>query len=943
MVWKFLTTVGKSVAEAANFISPNLDYSLNIPEESALVKQQEEITIKELKLGLIRDKNSLDVGTKIEVLNSEIYPEISDFTREIETAREQNNLEFSPWCLEMEKTLQLELLKLKHQLQRELIAYQRETSLKVIEEQQRLENSPIWLVAADIINSHSAAEIMPLRVFFAPPKLQFERFASAANAVKSFPDIELTVAEGLRQFFREYSSKGRDIDFLAGAWVSKSFHSEASIKSLFAVLKSQPTLVLESEVDGNYLNFRIAYWGFNWSKYRYDSVISRLPYRDVLYESAKVRARRWLTVKNKLVAVGEKPETADKLYGGDNLKNLQTLLKEEKFKKAGIAAQDVNLNYVVNREDFEELGKFFTIYHCLFAGLVADEYFLMEYNLPPLLPELLPNLMGNIMANIMANISESAAVNQVMQAVVFYYQKLYASLEVKRSGWMPELTLELALSLASLPNKAWARSQVKNSARIWLKRRGISPPEGFLPLLEAMESALIVEDIEYVEKLNRCLAAIEETRRLNVTDACYKRGIVRFKQKNYRGAIADFDRAIALNPELAEAYYYRGFACGKLEEYKLAIDDFNRALEIKPLWPEAYNNRGNIYYKLKEYEKAIADYQRSLSIEPKFDRPRRNIEITRGAMEEMKRQKQEEKQRKGQLEKFRATKTIKAHFNTIRGVAIADDGKTLATASYDETIKLWNLKTGKELQALTGHSRDVECVAISADSKILASGSDDNKIKLWNLQAGKELKTLAGHSGWVRCLAIMPDGKTLVSGSDDKTIALWNLETGEKLQTMEGHESGVYAVAIAPDGRLLASGSNDSTIKLWNLETGKEMGTLTGHADSVWCLAFSPDGEKLVGGSGDNTIKVWQSSNGKELYSLEGRGQKVLSVAIAPDGERFVSGNNDGSIEVWQLESGQKLGTLTGHKDIVWCVAIADDGETLVSGSEDRSLKFWRA
>ena len=219
--------------------------------------------------------------------------------------------------------------------------------------------------------------------------------------------------------------------------------------------------------------------------------------------------------------------------------------------------------------------------------------------------------------------------------------------------------------------------------------------EGFLPLLEAMESALIIEDLEYVEKLNRCLAAIGETRRLNVTDACYKRGIVRFKQKNYRGAIVDFDRAIALNPKLAEAYYYRGFACGKLEEYKLAIDNLDSALEIKPLWPEAYNNRGNIYYKLKEYEKAIADYQRSLSIDPQFDRPRRNIEIVRGALEEIKRRQQEEKRRKGQLEKFRATKTIKAHFQTIRGGAIATDDKTLANASYDETIKLWNLKTGK--------------------------------------------------------------------------------------------------------------------------------------------------------------------------------------------------------------------------------------------------------
>ena len=114
---------------------------------------------------------------------------------------------------------------------------------------------------------------------------------------------------------------------------------------------------------------------------------------------------------------------------------------------------------------------------------------------------------------------------------------------------MPELALELALSLAHLPNKAWARLQVKNSARIWLKRRNILQPDGFSALLEAMESALIIEDVEYVEKLNQCLAAIGEKRRLNVTDACYKRGIIRFKQKNDRGAIAEHGGRLPSRPE----------------------------------------------------------------------------------------------------------------------------------------------------------------------------------------------------------------------------------------------------------------------------------------------------------------------------------------------------------------------------------------------------------
>ena len=939
MVWKFLTTVGKSVAEAAKFVSPQIKYlaepNLDFSENSALAEKREEIQLQQLKLECLQHPDSLKYPPEIESFSGNIPHQIQAFMQLIENVRNKEKLDFQRWCLEREKAIQLELLKLHHQLQREIVSYQRETSLKVVEEQKRLENSPIWLVAADILNSHAADEIMPLRVFFAPPKLQFERFASAANAVKDFPDIELTLAEGLRQFFRQYSTKGREIDFLAGAWVSKSFHSEASIKALFAVLKSQPTLVLESEVDGNYLNFRIAYWGLNWSKYRYDSVISRLPYRDVLYESAKVRARRWLATRNRLVAAGEKPEDVDKFYGGNNLKNLKTLQKENKFKKAGVETRDLNLEYIVEREDFEELGKFFSLYHCLFAGLVADEYFLVEYNLPPLLPELLPSLMENI--------SDSTAINHMMQAVVFYYQKIYHFLEERRSGWMPELALDLALSLAHLPDKSWARLQAKNSMRSWLKIRGMSPPDGFLALLAAVESVLIIEDVEYVEKLNRCLAAIGEEKRLSAIAACYKRGLNSYKEQHYRSAIADFDRAIELNSEMAEVYYHRGLAYAKLEGYRLAIEDFDRALEIKENWADAWNNRGNVCYKLREYEGAIANYEKALKIQPDFPRATRNLEIARGVLEEIERQQQQEKQRRQQLENFSTARILKGHSQAVRGIAFSPDGETIATASYDETIKLWNWKTGKQLATLAGHSQDVECVAFSPDGKILASGSDDNAIKLWNAKTGEELQTLVGHSGWVRCLAFDRDGQILVSGSDDNTIKLWNLETGEKLGAIAAHDSGVYAIALSADGETLVSGSNDSTIKVWNLRTGENVRTIAGHSDSVWSLAISPDGETLVSGSGDNTIGVWNLRTGERLQALSGHSDKVVSVAISADGERLVSGSGDKTIKVRQLSTGEELATLAGHLGSVWCLAILPDGETLVSGSDDNTIRVWRA
>ena len=161
------------------------------------------------------------------------------------------------------------------------------------------------------------------------------------------------------------------------------------------------------------------------------------------------------------------------------------------------------------------------------------------------------------------------------------------------------------------------------------------------------------------------------------------------------------------------------------------------------------------------------------------------------------------------------------------------------------------------LQTLTGHTGSVNSVALSADGQTLASGSYDETIKVWNLSTGQEVRTLTGHTDVVWSVAISADGQTLVSGSWDQTIKVWNLSTGQEVRTLTGHTDAVYSVAISADGQTLVSGSSDRTIKVWNLSTGQEMRTLKGHTGSVDSVALSADGQTLVSGSNDKTIKVW--------------------------------------------------------------------------------------
>ncbi|MFM6255842.1 MAG: WD40 repeat domain-containing protein, partial [Dolichospermum sp.] len=122
---------------------------------------------------------------------------------------------------------------------------------------------------------------------------------------------------------------------------------------------------------------------------------------------------------------------------------------------------------------------------------------------------------------------------------------------------------------------------------------------------------------------------------------------------------------------------------------------------------------------------------------------------------------------------------------------------------------------GNLLQTLTGHSSWVNSLAYSPDGQTLASGSYDNTIKLWNARTGELLQTFTGHSYSVHSLAYSPDGQTLASGSWDKTIKLWNARTGNLLQTL-GHSYSVNSLAYSPDGQTLASGSG--TIKIWRLK-----------------------------------------------------------------------------------------------------------------------------
>ncbi|QSJ21001.1 AAA-like domain-containing protein [Nostoc sp. UHCC 0702] len=288
-------------------------------------------------------------------------------------------------------------------------------------------------------------------------------------------------------------------------------------------------------------------------------------------------------------------------------------------------------------------------------------------------------------------------------------------------------------------------------------------------------------------------------------------------------------------------------------------------------------------------------------------------------------------------------RTLTGHSASVYGVAISSDGKTIASASNDKTIKLWDTATGKIIRTLTGHSASVSGIAFSSDGKTIASASLDKTIKLWDTATGKLIRTFTGYSAAspVSGVAISSDGKTIASASDDKTIKLWDTATGKLIRTLTGHSALVSGVAISSDGKTIASASDDKTIKLWDTATGKLIRTLTGHSSYVFGVAFSSDGKTIASASVDKTIKLWDTATGKLIRTLTGHNAPVSSIAFSSDGKTIASASLDKTIKLWDTAPGKLIRTLTGHNNQVLRVAFSSDGKTIASASNDSTIKLW--
>jgi len=387
-----------------------------------------------------------------------------------------------------------------------------------------------------------------------------------------------------------------------------------------------------------------------------------------------------------------------------------------------------------------------------------------------------------------------------------------------------------------------------------------------------------------------------------------------------------FEDALKLDPHHVEATYNRGLLLWR--STRMTDDVLAKQLEeVRTThegdWRDEYL-LGLVHIERGDGESALRVLDLASDQAPQEEEIQRALEVVRSS--------------KGEWHSW--VRTFEGHTDWVKSVSISPDGRWGLSGSHDNTLRLWELATGKFVRTFKGHTDKVYSVSISQDGSWVLSGSWD-ELRLWELATGNYVRTFKGQRLEVKSVSISPDGRWALSGGSDYTLRLWELTTGNCVRTFEVNLCSVFSVYTSSDWRWALSGGNDSMLRLWELATGQCVRTFEGHTGCVTSVSISPDGRWALSGSVDKTLRLWELATGQCVRTFEGHTGWVNSVSISPDGRWALSGSDDNTLRLWELATGRCVRTFEGHTSIVTSVSISPDGRWGLSGSEDKTLRLW--
>lgn len=283
-----------------------------------------------------------------------------------------------------------------------------------------------------------------------------------------------------------------------------------------------------------------------------------------------------------------------------------------------------------------------------------------------------------------------------------------------------------------------------------------------------------------------------------------------------------------------------------------------------------------------------------------------------------------------------AQEAMSGHTRDVNCVAASPDGKTVASGSTDDTVRLWS---GGSSKVVSGFKGDVTAVAFSADGEWLAAGEMYKQLFIIDAASGAVSKTFTDFDGRISSVAFSPDAKAVFSSCADYNFYKTSTADGKQLASVRASYQPV-SVAVSPDGTLVAGCDDAGNIYLYSSELVQK-GTAT-HADKARCVAFSPDGSTIVSAGGDGPIKFWKAASGGIEAIQDGPALDALAAAFSPDGKTLALGTFDNRVVTVDVVSGAVKGSHEKHERPVTGVAWSPDGKTVFSSSMDMTVRAWK-
>jgi WD40 repeat protein/serine/threonine protein kinase len=295
--------------------------------------------------------------------------------------------------------------------------------------------------------------------------------------------------------------------------------------------------------------------------------------------------------------------------------------------------------------------------------------------------------------------------------------------------------------------------------------------------------------------------------------------------------------------------------------------------------------------------------------------------------------------------------TYHGHTDQVNCVTFSPDGRILATASADTTVRLLDVASRQEQDSIHLEGPGVMAVDFTPDGKLLAcatgnwrKSAEPGAVYLYDRNSRRIVDKLVGHKKAVNSVAISGNGALLATASEDDSTMLWQIDVSPRKQLghFPGHSGGVNTAIFSPDSGILAAGSGDGSLQIWKVETQQVLANAIAHVSGIMSLAFSHDGKTLLIGSRDGGLLFWDVDLGKVTKTIDAKQGLIESIAFSRDGKWFATGGSNCTIALWKFDDPHDPVIFRGHRDMVYTLAFSPTEPLLASGSIDRTVKFWK-